>query len=41
MENEIAYNNILLTLTQKLRLIDTLNKKVYQIIAKLLVSDRF
>ena len=40
MEGEIAYNNILLTLTQKLHLLDTLNKTVRRTIAKLLVSDR-
>ena len=40
MEGKIAYNNILFTLTQKLRLLNTLNKKIYRIIAKFLVSNR-
>ena len=41
MESEIAYNNILLTLTQKLRLLNTLDKKIRRTITKLSVSDRF
>ena len=41
MEGEIAYNHILLMLTQKLYLLNTLNKKVYRIITKFLVNDRF
>ena len=40
MEGEIAYNNILLTLTQKLYLLNILNKKVYRTIAKLSISNR-
>ena len=38
MEGKVAYNNVLPTLTQKLYLLDTLDKTVRQIIAKLLVS---
>ena len=41
MEGEIAHNNIFLILTQKLCLLDTLDKKVCRIITKFLVSDRF
>ena len=40
MEGEIAYNNILPTLTQILRLLNTLDKKVRRIIAELLINDR-
>ena len=39
MEGKIAYNNILLILTQKLYLLNTLNKTVRQIVAKFSVSD--
>ena len=38
MEGKIIYNNILLILTQKLHLLDTLNKKVYQTITKFLIN---
>ena len=41
MENKITYNNILPTLTQKLRSLNTLNKTVRRIIVKFLISDRF
>ena len=41
MESKIAHNNILPTLTQKLYLLNTLDKMVRQIIAKLLVSNWF
>ena len=41
MEGKIAYNNILPTLTQKLRLLNTLNKTIRRTIVKLLVSELF
>ena len=41
IEGEITHNNILPILTQKLRLLNTLNKTVRRIIIKLLVSNRF
>ena len=41
MESEIVYNNILPILTQKLYLLDTLDKTVRRIVTELLVSDRF
>ena len=41
MEGKIAHNNILLTLTQKLRLLDTLNKIIRRIVAEFLVSELF
>ena len=40
MEGEIAYNNILFTLTQKLHLWNTLHKTVRRAIIKLLMSNR-
>ena len=41
MEGEVAHNNVLLILTQKLYLLDTLDEKVCRTIAELLVNDRF
>ena len=41
MEGKITYNNILLILTEKLHLLNILNKRVCRIIAKFLVNDRF
>ena len=41
MEGKIAHNNVLFILTQKLRLLNTLNKAVRQTVVKFLVSDRF
>ena len=38
MKNKIAYNNILLTLTQKLYLLNTLDKTVRQTVIKLSVN---
>ena len=40
MESEIAYNNILFILTQKLYLLDTLDKKICRIITELLINNR-
>ena len=40
MEGKIAYYNILLILTQKLRLLNTLDKTVRRTITKLLVNNR-
>ena len=40
MESKIAHNNILLILTQKLRLLNTLNEKARQNITKFLVNNQ-